>query len=310
LTVLVTGGSGFIGSHVVDRLIAKGLTPRIFDMVPSRHHAEGAIDTYIGDLSDIEAIAHAMEGCDSVIHLAAIADVNEVVIDPVCSEEVNSRGTLNVLEAARQTKLPRVVYASTIWVYQDCDLELVDEDTPLALPSHLYTATKIAGEMFCRSYSELYDVDYTILRLGIPYGPRARPAAVVPQFVRKALSGEPLTIAGRGDQSRRFVYVEDLAKGLVAGLDPIGKNRIFNLVGTEDTTVLQIAEVVRDLIGNVEITHTEARAADFRGAEVSGIRSERELGWKAETPFAEGVANYLAWYRETQQEAETPAGVG
>jgi UDP-glucose 4-epimerase len=300
LTVLVTGGSGFIGSHVVDKLIDSDITPRIFDMVPSPYHAAGSVETYIGDLSDRESIATAMQGCDAAIHLAAVADVNEVVLDPGFAGEVNATGTLNVLEAARESSLPRVVYASTIWAYQDCEEDFVDEETALKLPSHLYTATKVAGEMYCRSYSALYGLDCTVLRLGIPYGPRARPAAVVPQFVRKALDGEALTIAGRGDQSRRFVYVEDLAEGIVAGLRDVAKNRVFNLVGTEDTTILQIAEVVRDLVGDVEISHTEARAADFKGAEVCGRRAKEELDWQAKTSFATGVASYLEWYRESQ----------
>src|SRR5207302_11503585 len=101
----------------------------------------------------------------------------------------------------------RVLYASTIWVYSDLTQRLVDEDTPLHLPAHLYTATKLAGEMYCRSYSELYGLDYTILRFGIPYGPRSRAEAVIPRFIQRALEGEPLTIAGDGKASRRFVYV-------------------------------------------------------------------------------------------------------
>ena len=304
MRVLVTGGAGFIGSHVVDKLIAAGHRPRIFDMVPSPYHAPGEVDTYIGELGDRAALVDAMTGCQAVMHLAAVADVNQVALDPVFAEEVNSRGTLNVLEAARSSAVKRVIYASTIWVYNGHSAEEVNEDSELSLPAHLYTATKVAGEMYCTSFAELYDVEYTVLRFGIPYGPRARPAAVVPSFVRKALAGEPLQIAGKGDQSRRFVYVEDLADGCVCALDPVAANRVYNLVGPETTTVLEIASVVRDLVGDVDIVHVESRVGDFRGAEVSGERAEVELGWTAQTSFGDGVGRYLEWYRAEHETAD------
>jgi UDP-glucose 4-epimerase len=303
-TILVTGGSGFIGSHVVDALADAGHRPRIFDMVPSPFHREGAVDTYIGELGDRDALCDAMEGCDAVMHLAAVADVNQVNLDPVWAEEVNARGTLNVLEAARSAEVERVVYASTIWVYNGLDAETVDESTALAHPTHIYTASKLAGEMYCTSYAELYGQAFTVLRFGIPYGPRARPAAVVPQFVRKALAGEPLSIAGRGDQTRRFVYVEDLAGGCVAALQDRAANRFYNLVGSEDTSVLEIAQVVRDLVGDVDIVHTPGRVGDFRGAHVSGHRARAELGWRARTGFADGVRRYLDWHVEQRREPD------
>jgi UDP-glucose 4-epimerase len=296
MRVLVTGGAGFIGSHVVDKLIERGDSARIFDVVASPHHAPGSIDTYLGDLTDLDAVTAASAGCDAVIHLAAIADVNHVAADPGYAELVNSRGTFNVLEAARTAGVGRVVYGSTIWVYNGYD-GLADENTNAGLPSHLYTATKLAGEMYCKSYSEQYGLDCTIMRFGIPFGPRARAAAVVPAFVKKALSGEPLTIAGDGSQGRRFVYVEDLAEGTVRGLDPHAANRVYNLVGDETVTVKEIASIVRDLVGDVDILHVESRAGDFSGTEVSGARAAHELGWEASTPFVEGVRRYIDWLR-------------
>jgi UDP-glucose 4-epimerase len=225
-----------------------------------------------------------------------------VAKDPAGAETLNSRGTLRVLEAARATGAA-VVYASTIWVYSDVAESDVNEDTQLALPSHLYTATKLAGEMYCTSYSKLYDVPTTILRFGIPYGPRARPAAVLPIFVNKALAGEPLTIAGDGKQTRRFVYVEDLADGVVRALRPEARGRVYNLVGEEDTSVRDIAEAVRGAVGDVAITHTEGRAGDFAGARVCGERAARELDWRARTPYAEGVKRYVAWHCEAKAKA-------
>ncbi len=296
MNVLVTGGAGFIGSHVVDRLLSEGHEARVFDTLDSRDRREHC-EMVVGDLLDPPSILAAAEGCDAIIHLAAAADVGLVAKDPAAAEELNARGTLNVLEAARATGA-RVVYASTIWVYSDVVAEEVDEETPLALPSHLYTATKLAGEMYCRSYEKLYDVPSTILRFGIPYGPRARPAAVLPIFVDKALAGEALTIAGDGKQTRRFVYVEDLADGVVRALAPDAAGRIYNLVGDEDTSVSAIAEAVRAAVGDVEITYTEGRAGDFAGARVCGERAALELGWRAQTPYAEGVRRYVAWHRE------------
>ena len=302
--VLVTGGAGFIGSFVVDRLRAAGHEAVIFDVRPSPHHEPGEVPTVIGDVLDYDSLVKAARGCDAIAHLAAAADVGEVAADPRGAEELNARGTLHVLEAARELGLQRVLYASTIWVYSEAEGE-VDEDVALRPPAHLYTATKLAGELYCHAYGELYSVETTILRFGIPFGPRARPAAVVPAFVRKALDGEPLTIAGSGEQTRRFVYVEDLADGVVRALTPGAAGRVYNLVGDEDVSIRQIATTVSDLVGDTEIEHTSARAADFGGRiEISGERASSELGWHPQTSFHEGVSKYVTWQRRLQQRAD------
>jgi UDP-glucose 4-epimerase len=297
LRVLVTGGAGFIGSHVVDRLLAAGHRPTIFDLRPSPYHDRRAVPAVTGDLADMDRLEKAMRGHDIVIHLAAAADVGEVEKAPLEAEDRNARGTAHVLEAARRTDVKRVVYASTIWVYSDVREPVVDEEVALRPPAHLYTATKLAGELYCRSYHELYGLEYTVLRFGIPYGPRARPAAVVPTFVGKALNGEPLTVAGDGRQSRRFVYVEDLAEGVVRALCPGAAGRVYNLVGTEDVTIAEIAETVRELVGDVQVKRVPGRNGDFAGAAVSGERAARELDWTPATPFREGVRRYIEWHR-------------
>jgi UDP-glucose 4-epimerase len=296
LTVLVTGGSGFIGSHVVDKLRAVGHRAVIYDERAPTEPGHTDVDAVLGDLGDLDRLRRAMRGCDAVIHLAAAADVNHVDAEPVDAERRNARGTLHVLEAARHAGVGRVIYASTIWVYSDTPAPRHDEMLALHPPAHLYSATKLAGELYCRAYQELYGVEHTILRFGIPYGPRARPTAVVPAFVHRALAGEPLTIAGDGRQSRRFVYVEDLAEGVVSALAPIAANRTYNLVGVEDTTVREIAETVREIVGDVEIRHAPGRHGDFAGAPVCGERAAQELGWRATTPFAEGVRRYVEWH--------------
>jgi UDP-glucose 4-epimerase len=295
---MVTGGAGFIGSHVVDKLRDQGHEAVIYDRRPSPWHDAESVDTVIGSITDIAALELALADCDAVAHLAAVADVNDVHAEPSDAEEINARGTAAVLEAARRAGVKRVVYASTIWVYSDTEETTVSETTLLPPPAHLYTATKLAGELYCKSYQELYGVNYTILRFGIPYGPRAREAAVVPAFVNKAFAGEPLTLSGDGLQSRRFVYVEDLAEGVVAGLGQIAENRVYNLSSDEDVTIKQIAEVVQEIVGNTEIVYGPARPGDLGSKIVLSDRAHEELGWTAATPFPEGVRRYVEWRRE------------
>jgi UDP-glucose 4-epimerase len=245
-------------------------------------------------------VLDAVRGCDAILHLAAMADVYQVVEDPVRTDLVNVRGTHVLLEAARAEGVGRFLYASTIWVYGNAPGEEPhDEDTPLVLPPHLYTATKLAGEMYCRAYETLYGVPSTILRFGIPYGPRARPAAVVPAFIGKAQAGEPLTIAGDGSATRQFVYVEDLAGGMVAALAPVGAGRVYNLVGDELVSVRQIADTVRELVADVPVEHGPDRPADLKFGRASSARAAAELGWRARTSFADGVRRYVDWLAVT-----------
>jgi UDP-glucose 4-epimerase len=291
-TILVTGGSGFVGSHVVDRLLAAGVRPRIFDARPSPYHPE--VELVQGTLEHAARLDEAMRGCHAVIHLAAAADVDAVEADPVAAGRSNGHGTLLVLEAARRCGVRRVVYGSTVWVYSDTPAECHDESLPLHPPAHLYTATKLAGELYCRSYRDLYGLETTVVRLGIPYGPRSRPTAVVPAFVSRALAGEPLQVGGDGSQTRRFVYVEDLADGIVRALAPVAQGRTYNLVGSEDVSVLEIAETVRRVVGDVEIRRVPGRNGDYRGAPVSGARAAEDLGWRPVTSLEEGVRRFVA----------------
>ena len=300
MKVVVTGGSGFIGSHVVDKLRAAGHDPRILDLAPSPWHEGGEIDTALADLTDPAAVADAVRGSEAIVHLAAMADVNEVVGQPERTDAVNTRGTFNLLEAARAEGISRLLYASTIWVYGNAPgPQPHDEDTPLVLPPHLYTATKLAGEMYCRSFETMYGVSTTILRFGIPYGPRARPAAVVPAFIARAKTGAPLTIAGDGSATRQFVYVEDLAEGVVAALDPVGAGRIYNLVGDELVSVMEIADAVRELVADVPVEHGPDRPVDLVFGRASGERAASELGWRPRTSFREGVRRYVDWLAVT-----------
>jgi UDP-glucose 4-epimerase len=308
MRVLVTGGGGFIGSHVVDRLLERGVTPRIFDLSASPYHSPLEVETFTGSITDPANIDLAMRDCDAVIHLAAVADVGHVHADPVLAEEVNTRGTLNVLEAACRAKVGRVVYGSTTWVYSDCTEQEVDEETPIPAPRHLYTATKLAGETYCAGYAELYDLESTILRFGIPYGPRARAAGVVAKFTDLAFEGKALTIAGDGSTTRSFIYVEDLADGIVAALKAEAAGRTYNLSGDEVVTILEIAERVQENTDNCEIVHTPPRPGDFPGKAISNERALAELGWKAETSFKEGVRRYVEWVRSSTRPPDPVPG--
>ncbi|MGD9736955.1 MAG: NAD-dependent epimerase/dehydratase family protein [Solirubrobacterales bacterium] len=308
MRVLVTGGGGFIGSHVVDRLQEKGMTPRIFDLSASPYHSPLEVETFTGSITDPANLDLAMRDCDAVIHLAAVADVSHVLADPVLAEEVNTRGTLNVLEAACRAKVGRVVYGSTTWVYSDCPEQEVDEETAIPAPRHLYTATKLAGETYCSGYAELYDLSSTVLRFGIPYGPRARAAGVVAKFTDLSFEGKALTIAGDGSTTRSFIYVEDLADGIVASLAPQAAGRTYNLSGDEVVTILEIAERVQENVDTCEITHTPPRPGDFPGKSISNQRALDELGWKAETSFKEGVRKYVEWVRCTTRPPDPVPG--
>ncbi len=292
MRVLVTGGAGFIGSHVVDKLCEYGVTVRVFDLMrPSRDD----VDYYQGSILELGQLRSAMRGVDAVMHLAAVADVNDVFNDPHYSEMVNVRGTAKVLEAMRLSKVPRLVYGSTTWVYSAAEPEQVDESTSLGIPRHLYTATKLAGEYYCHSYANLYGLEPTILRYGIPYGPRARPAGVIALFVQKALRGEPLTISGDGLQYRKFIYVEDLAEGNVLALRPSARHATYNLDGTEKVTIRQIAETVQKVLGDVRIEYVPARPGDFSGKDVSSEKAARELGWRPKVGLEEGIRRYVDW---------------
>jgi len=267
------------------------------------------VEFYHGSLLDTEAIRMAMNGVDAVFHLAAIADVKDVYEEPHYAESINVRGTINVLEAARRSiGVKRIIYGSTTWVYSEVAELYVDEETPLRAPTHLYTATKIASEYYCQSYSKLYNVGVTILRYGIPYGPRARDGAVVPIFVGKAFKGGPLTISGDGSQFRKFVYVEDLAEGNVLALKSVAENRIYNLDGGEKVTIKQIAETIQRIIGDVKVEYVPARPGDFSGKEVSSQRAKVELGWEPKVSFDEGIRRYIEWYKARVASAEADWG--
>jgi UDP-glucose 4-epimerase len=301
MRTVVTGGCGFIGSHVVDQLVEAGHEVVVVDSVVRKLNP--AAEYRQADILDLAQLTGALDGGEVVFHLAAAADVNEVTADPVRALRLNVEGTGNALEAARRIGLNRFVLASTVWVYgaaqaDGADAELT-EDGPFDLrrSGHLYVATKLAAEMAVQSYRELYGQHFTILRYGIPYGPRMRDALVVAKFVQAALAGQPITIAGEGRQTRNYVYVRDLAAAHVLALSPTAEDETIALEGTTPISVRQIADTVDGLLGPITVQTVPARAADYSGTRISNAKAKRLLGWSPTTGFTEGVRRYVEWYR-------------
>jgi UDP-glucose 4-epimerase len=298
MQVAVTGGGGFIGSHVVDHLLAAGHRVRVID--PDPRWRNPAARYHELDLFDEAGLAAALAGCRAVFHLAGASDVNHVAADPVAAVRLNVEGTARVLECARQLACERVLLASTVWVYgatagdgERTEDALVD----LARAGHVYVSTKLAAELLVHSYREMYGQHYTILRYGIPYGPRMRDVLVVARFVRAALAGEPITIAGTGEQQRNYVYVGDLADGHVRALSAAATDQVLALEGGTPVSVREIADTVRELVGPVPVEHVPARTADYQGVTISNQRAKELLDWSPETSFSVGVRRYLDWLR-------------
>jgi UDP-glucose 4-epimerase len=297
MRIAVTGGAGFIGSHVVDRLRAAGHTVIVID-VRGPHRPD--ISFRQADLSDLGAMVQATRGCDIVFHLAAVSNVNDAFEHPVATVRINITGTVNVFEACRRNDVARAVLASTVWVYAGATGDGPhDEDAPFHLPSagHIYSSSKIAGELIAHNYQELYEQPFTILRYGIPFGPRMRSELVIPRFVQMALAGDPITVHGDGSQFRNYVYVEDLADAHVLALSDIAENEVFNLEGPRPITIRHVTETIRDILDipmNVEFG--SARPGDYAGKEVSAEKARRVLGWNPTTTFEEGMRRYIEWY--------------
>ena len=294
LVVAVTGGSGFIGSHVVDHLVAEGHRVRVLDVDPP-HRADVVFRRL--DISDVDDLTGALQGVDVVFHLAAVSNINDAFAHPLDTLRVNVLGTGNVWEAARRCDVKRTVLASTVWVYAGAKGPgPFDEETPFHLPSagHVYTSSKIAAELVVHNYRELYGQPFTILRYGIPFGPRMREELVIPGFVRTALSGQPIMINGDGSQYRNYVWIADLCDAHVRALAPVGENEVFNLEGAERVTIRRLAETIRDLVDDhVDIRYAPARVGDYGGKDVSADKARRLLGWMPTTTFADGMRRYV-----------------
>ncbi|HEY6084055.1 MAG TPA: NAD-dependent epimerase/dehydratase family protein [Nitrospira sp.] len=298
--VVVTGGSGFIGSHVVDALIEHGHQVTVVDHRVRPHRSDAAFEDV--DLMDLSSVLAATKGVEHIFHLAAVSNVNYAYKYPVYSTALNVMGTTHILEAARINGVQRVHLASTVWVYNGApDGKPTDETVPFYLEGagHIYTSTKMAAEMLCHNYSQLYKVPFTILRYGIPYGPRMREELLIPIFIKKALNGQPLTISGKGEQYRNFVYVRDMADAHVLAMRDEAINQTYNLEGTRKVTVLEVAEGIKKVLGDdVKLEFVPARPGDFGGKEVTASKARQELDWYPTVSFEEGLKRTVEWFRE------------
>jgi len=300
MKVIITGGAGFIGSHVVDVLLEQGHDVVIYDLEMPRY---GQPCKFVrGDIRDIDRTVQVMEQGDIVYNLAAEANVNRFYDSPLYSNDITANGTLAILEAARRTKAARVILASTEWVYgslPEAGGDPVTEDTPCAdNPDHLYTSSKIASEMFCRNYHALYGVHYTVMRYGIPFGERARPETVTPIFIQRILRNEPITIHGDGSQSRQFIYVKDLARGNAACIQPAAENQVFNINGKTRISVLQIVRTLETILRKkATLEFSEDRKGNFKGRFISSEKALQLLGWAPELEYEGAMQAYVAWFK-------------
>jgi UDP-glucose 4-epimerase len=311
MKILVTGGSGFIGSHLVDVLLEQNHEVVIYDIDDPRF---GQSCKYIkGDVNDMECMLAATKGFDVIYHLAAEANVNRFYDAPLYSNLITSTSTLSVLETARTNNISRVILASTEWIYGtagflvgegkmvkqvNINLNLplpITEETPYAqIPDHLYTSSKISAELFCKNYKTLYGVNYTIMRYGIPFGERARPETVTPIFINKIMTGGEITIHGDGSQSRQFIYVKDLALGNAACLNTKAENQIFNINGREKIRVIDIVTTLEEILGKkANVKFIEDRKGNYKGRFISSEKAEKILGWKPKLTYREAMEKYI-----------------
>lgn len=285
MKILVTGGSGFIGSHVVDKLISAGHSVRVLDIKKPAYR--GDIEYIKGDIISEKDLKKSLNSIEIVCHIAAFSDINLVKDNPILTIKYNIMGTAYLLEACRRQKVKRFILASTVYAYDE--------------RGHLYTTSKRASEMLCQNYQTLYSLPYTILRYGTAYGPRSRGDDVISLFVGKALKGENLVVYGTGEQKRNFTYVEDLASGTVAALSNIAENKVYTLANKRSVSIKELAEIVKKILNNkISIEYDSSRHDDYQGAIPDNTeieRQNRELGWEAAVDIKDGIKRYVEWYK-------------
>jgi UDP-glucose 4-epimerase len=308
-TMLVTGGAGFIGSHICEELHEDN-TVIIVDNLSSGRLENVA--PFLGDnvtlvtasIAERERIAPYFEGVDYVFHEAAIASVPQSVADPVSTNEVNVAGTLNVLLLARDAGVRKVVFASSSAVYGDTRQLPIDEERILR-PLSPYAASKIMGEYYLTLFSELYGLPTASLRYFNVYGPRQDPssdyAAVIPKFIQSALAGTPPAIFGDGGQTRDFIYVKDVVAANVRAAESKATGA-FNIAGGEKTSVSELAELIGACTGSrAAPVHGPERVGDIRHSYASTDKARDTLGFLPRTLLSEGLEETIAWYRALAQ---------
>lgn len=303
MKVLVTGGAGFIGSHLVDRLLEGGHQVAVFDSFSTgkRENLEQAKDRitiHEADVRDAAAVERATEGCELVFHEAAVVSVPYSVEHPQETHDVNIQGTLNVLLAARKNRVRRVVFASSAAIYGE-EPTLPKTESMLPEPISPYGVEKLTAEHYLRTFALLYGVETVALRYFNVFGPRQDPASpysgVISIFVQRLLAGKPLTIFGDGLQSRDFVYVADVVEANIqASLAKEASGRVYNVARGERTTLLQLAETLGKVVGTtVAPTLGPERAGDIRHSQASIDRARGELQFVPRVNLEAGLRNLV-----------------
>lgn len=299
--VLVTGGAGFIGSHLVEVLVARGDDVVVLDDLSTgkKENLSRVSDRVLfieGDISDAEAVARAMEGVSAVFHLAAIASVPKTIEDPIRGHDVNVTGTHNVFEAARRAGAKRVVYASSCAVYGDTP-ELPKKENMAKVPKSPYAFHKSAAEEYAKLYTDLFGLETVGLRFFNVFGPRQDPSSpysgVISIFLERLSKGLPITIYGDGTTTRDFVYVEDVVVANIIAMDAKDASRQVYNVGTgEETSLATVVETIGTHLGiQPTVVHEPERAGDIKRSVADVSRAHKELSWKPLVSFSKGIAH-------------------
>jgi len=309
--ILVTGGAGFIGSHVVEALLARGDEAWILDNFndfydPGLKRANAAAvpgaRLIEGDIRDAEGMARLFEEgrFDAVAHLAAMAGVRPSLADPLHYQDVNVRGTLILLELARRQPGLRFIFASSSSVYGDNDRVPFRESDDIHHPVSPYAATKRAGELLCYTHHHLFGIPTTCLRFFTVYGPRQRPEMAIHKFVRHALSGRPIPFFGDGSTRRDYTYIDDIVDGVLRAIDRCEGYEIFNLGESQTTSLAELVKLVGEACGvEPRLERLPPQPGDVSITYADVTKARERLGYAPRTPVRAGLARFVDWYRET-----------
>src|SRR3954447_22808559 len=303
MKALVTGGAGVIGSHIVERLLAAGQDVRVLDNLSTGHRSNlsrvsGEVELLRRDLRDLASVQQAMRDCSVVVHLAALPSVPRSIHDAAATHHANATGTLNVLLAARDAGVSRVVFASSSSVY-GAAAGLPKRESLTPLPISPYAVSKLAAENYCRSFFEVYGLETVALRYFNVFGPRqdaqSMYAAVIPRFIAAYRDGTPPVIFGDGEQSRDFTYVDNVVDANMAALGTAGiGGRLYNIACGARITLNELDRSIRRAIGaSVEAVHDAPRPGEVRHSVADVSRARRELAYEPAVTPAEGLRRTL-----------------
>lgn len=312
MKILITGGAGFIGSNLAKKLMDRGDKVVIIDNFNDYYDPQLKRDRikkylkgynfklYKGDIRDVKLLDKIFktEKIDKVMHLAALAGVRNSLLDPIEYEDVNVRGTLNLLEMAKKYKIKNFVYASSSSVYGNNTKQPFSESDNVDTPISPYAATKKATELLAHVYSHIYGLNTTGLRYFTVYGPWGRPDMALFLFADGITKSNPIKVFNRGKMSRNFTYVDDIVSGTMTVIDANLKCEVMNIGGDREETLMRYIEVLEDKLGKIAKKKMMAMQPGDVPATVADIRKLKKLGWKPTTRIEEGIKNFVNWYKE------------